>query len=158
MVLQNDNNNKFMYFPLRQSVRGHYWCVRHSLRAAVLCSFSVADFRRLKCCWQDDLSSVYHQVWPRRKTISFWILYTYMYIHILLNITNIYAIFKIFIRYLQIFRKIYNIYRNFLIIFSFVIFRLGMTTAVLGMYLAEIAPSELRGTLAVFSGLGMWIA
>lgn len=33
----------------------------------------------------------------------------------------------------------------------------GMTTAVLGMYLAEIAPSELRGTLATFSGLGQYL-
>lgn len=31
----------------------------------------------------------------------------------------------------------------------------GVTTAVLGMYLAEIAPSELRGALATFSGLGL---
>lgn len=31
----------------------------------------------------------------------------------------------------------------------------GITTAVLAMYLAEIAPSELRGTLATFSGMGM---
>lgn len=31
----------------------------------------------------------------------------------------------------------------------------GITTAVLGMYLAEIAPSELRGALATFSGLGL---
>lgn len=31
----------------------------------------------------------------------------------------------------------------------------GLTTAVLAMYLAEIAPPELRGTLATFSGLGM---
>lgn len=30
----------------------------------------------------------------------------------------------------------------------------GITTAVLAMYLAEIAPSELRGTLATFSGMG----
>lgn len=30
----------------------------------------------------------------------------------------------------------------------------GVTTAVLGMYLAEIPPSELRGTLAVFSSIG----
>lgn len=30
----------------------------------------------------------------------------------------------------------------------------GVTTAVLGMYLAEIPPSQLRGTLATFSGLG----
>lgn len=30
----------------------------------------------------------------------------------------------------------------------------GVTTAVLAMYLSEIPPSELRGTLAVFSGLG----
>lgn len=34
----------------------------------------------------------------------------------------------------------------------------GTTTAVLGMYLAEIAPSELRGTLATLSALGMWIS
>lgn len=33
----------------------------------------------------------------------------------------------------------------------------GVTTAVLGMYLAEIAPSELRGALATFSGLGLLI-
>lgn len=32
----------------------------------------------------------------------------------------------------------------------------GMTTAILGMYLSEIAPSELRGTLAVFSALGLY--
>lgn len=32
----------------------------------------------------------------------------------------------------------------------------GITTAVLGMYLSEIPPSELRGTLAVFSGLGLY--
>lgn len=31
----------------------------------------------------------------------------------------------------------------------------GITTAVLAMYLSEIAPSELRGTLATFSGMGM---
>ncbi|XP_031640483.1 solute carrier family 2, facilitated glucose transporter member 3-like isoform X2 [Contarinia nasturtii] len=31
----------------------------------------------------------------------------------------------------------------------------GVTTAVLGMYLAEIAPCELRGTLGTFSGLGI---
>ncbi|XP_055319987.1 solute carrier family 2, facilitated glucose transporter member 1-like isoform X2 [Sitodiplosis mosellana] len=31
----------------------------------------------------------------------------------------------------------------------------GVTTAVLGMYLGEIAPSELRGTLGTFSGLGV---
>lgn len=30
----------------------------------------------------------------------------------------------------------------------------GITTAVLAMYFAEIAPSELRGTLATFSGMG----
>lgn len=33
----------------------------------------------------------------------------------------------------------------------------GITTSVLAMYLAEIAPSALRGTLAVFSGLGLFI-
>lgn len=33
----------------------------------------------------------------------------------------------------------------------------GMTTAVLGMYLSEIAPSELRGTLGVCSGLGWYL-
>lgn len=33
----------------------------------------------------------------------------------------------------------------------------GVTTAVFAMYLAEIAPSELRGTLAVFSGLGLYL-
>lgn len=32
----------------------------------------------------------------------------------------------------------------------------GITTAVLGMYLSEIPPSELRGTLATFSGLGLF--
>lgn len=36
-------------------------------------------------------------------------------------------------------------------------FASGITTAVLGMYLSEIPPPELRGTLATFSGLGLWI-
>lgn len=47
--------------------------------------------------------------------------------------------------------RVSNIY---FILFLFEFFFSGMATGVLGMFLAEIAPSELRGSIAIFHSLG----